>query len=190
MPFLGVVGMALTPNTYLARRSITDPVATGAKDSAITRAHLDQTAAMLIREIDRGRRGAAVEIWSAAGLTRPWNEPNEDFDRAVDGPTSAVLGALEDDALIGTVMVGHDGHRGWVYYLAVSLQRQGQGVGQKLMDAAESWLAERGAVKLNLMVRHANIVALGFYERLGYTDAEVTVLAKWLKPRPTDEPPV
>ena len=57
------------------------------------------------------------------------------------------------------------------------------------MDAAESWLAGAGAVKLNLMVRHSNTAAVGFYERLGYVDAEVTVLAKWLQPRATGQQP-
>lgn len=142
---------------------------------------------MLIREIDRDHGAAAVQLWEDTGLTRPWNEPNSDFDRATDGPTSAVLGALEDNTLVGTVMVGYDGHRGWVYYLAVSPEWQRRGVARLLMDAAESWLAGAGAAKLNLMVRHSNTAALGFYERLGYVDAEVTVLAKWLGPRPTGQ---
>jgi ribosomal protein S18 acetylase RimI-like enzyme len=49
-----------------------------------------------------------------------------------------------------------------------------------MMQEAESWLRERGAVKLNLMVRNGNTEALGFYQQLGYEDAEVTVLARWL----------
>ena len=63
-----------------------------------------------------------------------------DFDRAVDGSTSTVLGAFEGDALVATVMVGHDGHRGWVYYLAVDPGARGRDLGRQIMGAAEEWL--------------------------------------------------
>jgi ribosomal protein S18 acetylase RimI-like enzyme len=78
------------------------------------------------------------------------------------------------------VMVGHDGHRGWVYYLAVKRAHRRRGLGRRVMQEAESWLRERGAVKLQLMVRDANAGALGFYRQLGYEGADVTVLARWL----------
>lgn len=77
-------------------------------------------------------------------------------------------------------MVGHDGHRGWVYYLAVKPANREGGVGRRLMQEAENWLRERDVVKLNLMVRHSNAEARSFFQRLGYEDAEVTVLARWL----------
>jgi ribosomal protein S18 acetylase RimI-like enzyme len=91
-----------------------------------------------------------------------------------------VLGAIDEEDVAATVMVGHDGHRGWVYYLAVEPSKRHRGLGRRMMQEAEDWLRARGAVKLNLMVRHSNIAALGFYQRLGYEDAEVTVLARWL----------
>ncbi len=134
---------------------------------------------MDVRELTAADRPSATALWSEVGLTRPWNDPGADFDRAVAGPTSCVLGAF-DDGLAATSMVGHDGHRGWVYYLAVDPARRGGGVGRRMMREAERWLLERGAVKINLMVRHGNAAALGFYERLGYEDAETTVLARWL----------
>jgi ribosomal protein S18 acetylase RimI-like enzyme len=91
-----------------------------------------------------------------------------------------VLGAVSDGRLVGTVMVGHDGHRGWVYYLAVGMSERGSGLGRLLMQAAEAWLVEHGVVKVQLMVRHTNAAVTGFYDRLGYTDADVRVLAKRL----------
>ena len=123
----------------------------------------------------------AAALWRAVGLTRPWNDPDADFTRALEGATSSILGAREDGQLIGTVMVGHDGHRGWVYYLAVAPSHQRQGVGTGLMAAAEHWLGERGAVKVQLMVRDTNNEMVSFYERLGYDDANVTVMARWLQ---------
>jgi ribosomal protein S18 acetylase RimI-like enzyme len=139
--------------------------------------------AAVIRPLGPDDRAAAVALWAACGLTRPWNPPDADFDRAVAGPTSAVLGVLDDGsgALVATAMVGHDGHRGWVYYVAVEPERRAAGLGRAVMDAAERWLRDAGAVKVQLMVRHTNTAALGFYERLGYEDADVTVLARWLE---------
>jgi ribosomal protein S18 acetylase RimI-like enzyme len=135
---------------------------------------------MEIRELTVADRQAAIGLWEQAGLTRPWNPPDEDFDRAVDGPTSAVLGAIDEQALAATAMVGHDGHRGWVYYLAVERSQRHRGVGRRMMEHAEAWLRARGAVKLNLMIRHTNAPALGFYQRLGYEDDDVTVVSRWL----------
>jgi len=135
---------------------------------------------MDVRELTAADRDAAIGLWDGAGLTRPWNDPRSDFDRARRGPTSSVLGAFEAGDLLATVMVGHDGHRGWVYYLAVSRELRRRGLGRRMMREAESWLRARGAVKLNLMVRDGNAGALGFYRRLGYEDDGVTVLARWL----------
>lgn len=103
-----------------------------------------------------------------------------DLDRALAGPSSTVLAALGDDGgLVGTVMVGHDGHRGWLYYLAVAPARRGEGIGRALVAAAEERLAEH-VPKLQLMVRTDNVAAVSFYERLGYERSEVTVLGRRL----------
>lgn len=125
---------------------------------------------------------AAVALWHSCGLTRPWNPPEEDFARALATPTSAVLGVRRSGALVGTVMLGMDGHRGWVYYLAVDAASRGMGYGTLLMRAAEHRLAELGASKVQLMVRHGNPVA-GFYAALGYEDQGATVLGRFLDGR-------
>jgi ribosomal protein S18 acetylase RimI-like enzyme len=123
---------------------------------------------------------SVVALWIEAGLTRPWNDPVADFQRALAGPTSAVLGYKQDNELIGTVMVGNDGHRGWVYYLAVGKLHQRKGIGSELMGAAEEWLRENGAVKVQLMVRSENESVLNFYDNVGYETSEVKVLSRWL----------
>ncbi len=135
---------------------------------------------MAVEELSLPDRTAAASLWAEADLTRPWNDPLADFDRAVAGPTSTVLGIREDGRLVGTAMVGHDGHRGWVYYLAVSTNRRGQGIGAALMSAAEAWVADAGVPKIQLMVRHTNEGVVAFYRRLGYEDDEVTVLSRRL----------
>ena len=119
-------------------------------------------------------------LWEACGLTRPWNDPASDARLAITGATSTILGLRDGGALIASVMVGFDGHRGWIYYLAVAPDRRRDGLGRKLMDAAEAWLRERGAPKLQLMVRASNAEALGFYEALGLERQEVVTLGRFL----------
>jgi ribosomal protein S18 acetylase RimI-like enzyme len=121
---------------------------------------------------------AAAALWAAAGLTRPWNDPVADACRALAGPASAILAARRDGVLIGTVMTGHDGHRGWVYYLAVAADSQHGGIARALMAAAEDWCTAAGVPRLNLMVRAGNAGVLGFYDRLGYRSSDVVVLQK------------
>ena len=77
-------------------------------------------------------------------------------------------------------MVGGDGHRGWVYYLAVDPQRRGRGIGRLLMDAAETWLRERELPKIQFMVRGTNTAVLAFYDHLGYEPQDVVVLGRRL----------
>jgi GNAT superfamily N-acetyltransferase len=136
---------------------------------------------MLIRELPAELAGEAVDLWHRSGLTRPWNDPLADLQRAAHEPTSTVLAACgEDGSLIGTSMVGHDGHRGWVYYLAVTAEQQRHGVGRALMRASERWLAERGVPKVNVMVRTGKEDVLSFYTSLGYEDSAVVVLGRFL----------
>ncbi len=124
---------------------------------------------------------AAVRLWQDSGLTRPWNDPEADLRRAVSGDSSCVLAAIgDDDGLLATAMVGHDGHRGWVYYLAVDIAQRNRGLGKQMMEACEDWVRSRGIPKIQLMVRGTNRVTVGFYEHLGYADSEVVVLGRRL----------
>jgi ribosomal protein S18 acetylase RimI-like enzyme len=136
---------------------------------------------MKVRELTEADASSVVALWDEVGLIRPWNDPAEDFKRALEGSTSAVLGVFLDDELIGTVMVGHDGHRGWVYYLAVVRTHQREGIGSELMTAAEEWLRDVGAVKVQLMVRSDNESVLNFYGNVGYETSDVKVLSRWLE---------
>ncbi|MCP3424653.1 GNAT family acetyltransferase [Rothia sp. AR01] len=135
---------------------------------------------MRIDELATEDYGAAIELWHVCGLTRPWNDPAADLGRALTGASSTVLAASTDDgALAGTAMVGHDGHRGWLYYLAVDPARRREGVGRALVRAAERWLADRGIPKVQLMLRAGNTGSAAFYEALGYRDQEVRVMGRF-----------
>lgn len=124
-----------------------------------------------------------VAVWRLCGLTRPWNDPHADFRVALDSGSAGVLLVREGVALGGAVMVGFDGHRGWVYYLAVAPELRGQGLGRALMAAAEDWLRARGAPKIQLMVREDNASALGFYAALGLERQPVVTLGRFLGER-------
>lgn len=121
-----------------------------------------------------------IALWQACGLTRPWNDPAADIALARRGPNSAILIGRDGDAMIATAMVGHDGHRGWVYYVAVDPARRGQGFGRAIMNAAEDWLRQAGIAKLQLMVRRENAKAGAFYQSIGYAESQTIVFAKWL----------
>lgn len=123
---------------------------------------------------------AVVALWEACGLTRPWNDPHADFARALASGASTVLVERDGDALVASVMVGDDGHRGWVYYLAVAPNRRGSGLGRKAMAAAETWLCARNCAKIQLMVRDDNDAALAFYRAIGLETQTVVTLGKFL----------
>jgi ribosomal protein S18 acetylase RimI-like enzyme len=135
---------------------------------------------MEIGDLSQGSVDDAAELWRAVDLTRPWNDPLDDLRRALAGPTSTVLAGTEDGTLLATAMVGHDGHRGWVYYLAVRESEQRRGLGGAMMRACEAWLAERGVPKLNIMVRGDNAAARSFYERIGYGLDDVATMSRRL----------
>ena len=124
-----------------------------------------------------------VTLWLACGLTRPWNDPRSDIAFARKGASSTILVGRADSKIAASVMVGHDGHRGWFYYLAVDPTCQKRGFGRIMVGAAEQWLSARGIVKAMLMVRSDNAGVRTFYDKLGYFDQPRTVLARWLDGR-------
>ena len=125
---------------------------------------------------------AIVELWRSCDLVASYNDPGADFRYARGGACSDVLvGEDEASGIIGSVMVGHDGHRGWLYYVASSPHSRGTGIGRQMVLAAEEWLRQRGVVKAQLLVRETNTKVVAFYEQLGFETAPRTVMGKWLR---------
>lgn len=123
---------------------------------------------MMFREIAEADVQTVVDLWTACGLTRAWNEPVKDIEFAMRQPTSTVLVGALDGRVVASVMVGHDGHRGGLYYLSVDPAYQKRGLGKQAHQAAVEWLQAQGVWKINLMVRAENHAVAGFYESLGY----------------------
>ena len=133
---------------------------------------------MRISDIQDDDVETVVALWERCGLTRPWNDPRADVALARRTPTSTVLVGRIDGEIVASVMVGCDGHRGWVYYLSVEPGLQSGGHGRQMMAAAEAWVLALGAPKMNLMVRGENAKAMGFYEALGYAREDTVVWGK------------
>ena len=132
------------------------------------------------RSLEEGQEAELEALWEACGLVRPWNKPQKDIEFAMSGDESDILVAEENGAIIASVMVGHDGHRGIVYYVSVHPDAQGKGYGKQVMQAAESWLKHRGVWKLNLLVRAENEKVRGFYENIGFSVEPRLCMAKKL----------
>ncbi|HEY1825160.1 MAG TPA: GNAT family acetyltransferase [Acidimicrobiales bacterium] len=135
---------------------------------------------MDVVELVEDDQARTIDLWSRAGLVRPWNDPEEDFRQALGTPTSTLLGVFCEHELVGSMMVGFDGHRGWLYYAAVDPAARRRGVASGLVRAGEAWLVERGVRKVQLMVRSGNDDALEFYDAIGYERGDVTLMQKWL----------
>ncbi|MGE0750439.1 MAG: GNAT family acetyltransferase [Variibacter sp.] len=142
------------------------------------------SAALTISPLHDADIDAVVSLWERCGLTRPWNDPRADIAFARRGASSAILVGKSDGAVIATVMVGHDGHRGWFYYVAVDPARQGQGLGRTIMAAGEDWLRAQGVEKAQLIVRAGNEKVRAFYEALGYGEQPRVLFGRWLDGRP------
>jgi ribosomal protein S18 acetylase RimI-like enzyme len=134
------------------------------------------------RDMGDGDADAVIALWRDCGLTRPWNDPAQDIAFARKGPASTILVGEEEGRLVASAMVGHDGHRGMLYYVAVAPDCRGKGLGKATVRAAEAWLAARGVWKVNLLVRAENEAVRGFYEKLGYEVNPVLCMARRIIP--------
>ncbi|NHC61028.1 GNAT family acetyltransferase [Paenalcaligenes suwonensis] len=135
---------------------------------------------MDIRAYQPTDESAVIALWEVCGLTRPWNDPRKDIARKLTEQPELFLVGVEGEKLMATAMVGFDGHRGWVYYLAVDPAFQRLSYGKQLMHEAEQLLIARGCPKINLLVRSSNTKVLKFYAELGYTQDDVVSLGRRL----------
>jgi ribosomal protein S18 acetylase RimI-like enzyme len=122
-----------------------------------------------------------TDLWKRCGLLRPWNDPAKDIRRKRGVNPEWFLVAVLGQRIIGTIMIGYEGHRGWINYLAVDPVQQRLGIGRRLMHRAEEILKQAGCPKVNLQVRADNKVAAEFYRSLGYTSDDVISFGKRLR---------
>lgn len=144
-----------------------------------------------VRAFESADTESVVALWDEAGLTRPWNDPRLDIERKLTVQPELFLvveesggGDSEREAderlIVGSVMAGYDGHRGWLYYLATAASHRQRGVARSLVREAERRLLAMGCPKVQLMVREGNDAVLGFYDALGYERFSVSNTGKRL----------
>ena len=139
-----------------------------------------------VRAFERADTEPVVALWTEAGLTRPWNDPRLDIERKLLVQPELFLvaedtsGDVGESAIVGTVMAGYDGHRGWIYYLASAESHRHRGIARALVHEVERLLEEMGCPKVQLMVREGNDGVLAFYDALDYERFSVTNLGKRL----------
>jgi ribosomal protein S18 acetylase RimI-like enzyme len=135
---------------------------------------------MQIRAFRLEDEDAVISLWRECELVRPWNDPHKDIRRKLAIRPDQFLVGLLDDQIIASVMVGYDGHRGWLYYLAVAPAHQQNGHGRAIVDAAERLLRAEGCPKINLQVRTSNQRVIEFYRRIGFTQDDNVSFGKRL----------
>lgn len=132
-----------------------------------------------------GEIAPIVALWERCGLVVPHNDARADLVALVLSHHGRLFVAeAADGAIIGAVIASHDGHRGWIYKLAVDPTARKRGLGERLVRAAERWIAEQGVVKTMLLIRDTNVAVRGFYERLGYAAEPRLVMSRWLRADP------
>lgn len=127
---------------------------------------------------------AVADLWRACDLTKPYNDPAADIAFCRASSDSELLVGERHGKVVASAMVGHDGHRGYVYYLAVAPSERRGGLGRQMMNEAEQWLIARGVPKLNIIIRESNTRVQGFYERLGFDVTPRLMMGKFLRARP------
>ena len=123
---------------------------------------------------------AVVDLWRKCNLVVPQNDPVEDIQRKLVFQPDLFFVALLDGKVIGSIMVGYEGHRGWMNYLAVLPEHQRRGYGRKLVEKAVDELKRLGCLKVNLQVRKSIVSVVVFYKLLGFKDDDVVGLGKRL----------
>ena len=136
---------------------------------------------MTIRAFQPPDETSVIALWRDCGLLRPQNDPRKDIARKLKVNPEWFLVAEADGQIVGAVMAGYEGHRGWINYLAVHPGRRRAGLGRLLMAEAEQRLRAAGCPKINLQVRPDNPEVIEFYRRIGFTVEGSVSLGKRLE---------
>jgi len=124
----------------------------------------------IITYIDASHRQQVIDLWKTVfGYEAAHNTPSLAIDKKLAVQDDLFFVAQDGNALVGTILAGYDGHRGWLYSVAVHPSHQGQGIGKALIAHAERALAQRGCMKINLQIVSSNESVSAFYKSIGYT---------------------
>ena len=136
---------------------------------------------MKIRPYQDSDQSAVIQIWIDCGLVAPQNNPIQDIIRKSQVNPEWFLIGIVNKKIIASCMVGYEGHRGWINYLAISPKEQRKGFATQMMSKAQHLLSDADCPKINLQIRTSNLKVIAFYESLGFKDDKVTSLGKRLE---------
>ena len=133
----------------------------------------------IVRTYEDSDYESVVALWKTVFPNDPpWNEPAEFIRRKRSVQPDLFWIAQDGDEIVGTVVAGYDGVRGWIYHLAVDPSRRRKGTARLLMQTAEDSLEALGCPKINLQVRMNNTGVVDFYKTLGYAVEERVQMGK------------
>ncbi len=135
---------------------------------------------LVIRSYHDSDKNDVIQLWEECGLIVQWNDPQRDIERKLSTQPELFLIGLLDNRIVATAMVGYEGHRGWVNYLAVNPKKQRQGIATQMMKEAEHRLLKLGCPKLQVQVRTTNFGVIEFYRKHGYIIDDVVNIGKRL----------
>jgi ribosomal protein S18 acetylase RimI-like enzyme len=140
----------------------------------------DNTDHFTIHNYQPADEADVIGLWRECELVVPWNNPQTDIARKTeDSPHLFFVGRI-DGQLVASCMAGYDGHRGWIYFLAVRKAHRRKGLATRMVRHVESKLIELGCPKLELMVRNSNTSVISFYRNIGFDPDPVMVLSRRL----------
>lgn len=136
---------------------------------------------MNIRKYQESDKDSLIELWNTVFPDDPpHNEPSIVIEAklAVD---DLIFVAECGDRLVGACMTGFDGHRGWLYAVAVLKDQRRMGTGAALVKYAMQSLKKIGCIKVNLQIRSTNIEVVAFYSSLGFASEERLSMGAFLE---------
>lgn len=137
---------------------------------------------MNIRQFSPADSSDVIALWTRCELVVPWNDPLKDIQRKLKVQPELFLVGEVDQEIVGSVMAGYEGHRGWINYLSVSPDHQGKQYARQLIEKVESLLLSQDCPKINLQIRSTNKRVIEFYEHLGYKEDHAVSMGKRLIP--------
>ncbi len=135
---------------------------------------------LIIRSFQISDEPDVIDLWHRCNLVVPQNDPKKDIEMKLQVQPELFFIGVISNRIVSTVMSGYDGHRGWIYYLAVDPDFRQTGIGRRMVEKVEMKLRKLGCQKINLQVRNSNKSVIAFYEHIGFGDDDVLGMGKRL----------
>ena len=135
---------------------------------------------LIIRSFQISDEPYVLDLWHRCDLVVPQNDPKKDIEMKLKAQPELFFIGVISNRIVSTIMSGYDGHRGWIYYLAVDPDFQKRGIGRRMVEKAEMKLRKLGCQKINLQIRNSNKSVIAFYKHIGFLDDDVIGMGKRL----------